>query len=309
MSPARWWQGTLWLGSEFHCLPLQGTGGCIGKGQLLRSQADRAGYENPGEDCGRPHQTVGVNRRFPVWLRPRQRQYRCNLCCQAAAREVSTCQQETLHGFRRPGEGIWSSTLEGHLVGAEKSWCGGVDCATGAGDVCKCAESCPCWWGVQWRVWSEGWCSPRISSLLFIIVLEALSWELRSGVPWEDLYADDLVIITESLEECVRRLLTWKEAMEKKGLRVNAGKTKIMICGTGLDLLQSSGDFHASSVALEWAASSAMAASTGCTRNAVGSSAWKKTLTTDVHGARELHAPWMADHRRKCRWDLTSLRW
>ena len=31
--------------------------------------------------------------------------------------------------------------------------------------------------------------------------------------------------------------------MEKKGLRVNAGKTKIMICGMGLDLLQSSGEF------------------------------------------------------------------
>ena len=82
-----------------------------------------------------------------------------------------------------------------------------------------------------------------LSLLLFIIVLEALSWEFRSGVPWEDLYVDDLVIIAESLEECVRRLLTWKEAMEKKGLRVNAGKTKIMICSTGLDLLQSSGEF------------------------------------------------------------------
>ena len=56
-----------------------------------------------------------------------------------------------------------------------------------------------------------------LSPLLFIIVLEALSREFRSGVPWEDLYADDLVI-AESLEECVRRLLTWKEAMEKKGL-------------------------------------------------------------------------------------------
>ena len=29
---------------------------------------------------------------FPVWLRPRQRHYRRNLCCQAAAREVSSCQ-------------------------------------------------------------------------------------------------------------------------------------------------------------------------------------------------------------------------
>ena len=114
-----------------------------------------------------------------------------------------------------------------------------------------------------------------LSPLLFIIVLQALSCEFRSGVTWEDLYADDLVIMAESLKECVRRLLTWKEAMEKRGLRVNAGKTKIMICGTRVDLLQVQVSFHALSGTLEWAAtaSSAMAASTGCTRNAVGSSA------------------------------------
>ena len=35
-----WWQGTLWLGTEFHCLPVQGKRGHIGKGQLPRSQAD-----------------------------------------------------------------------------------------------------------------------------------------------------------------------------------------------------------------------------------------------------------------------------
>ena len=93
-------------GAEFHCLPLQGKVGCIGKGPLPWYQADRAGYENPGEDCGWPHQTVGVSRRFPVWLRPRQRHYRRNLCCQAAAREVSSCQQETLHGLNRSREGV-----------------------------------------------------------------------------------------------------------------------------------------------------------------------------------------------------------
>ena len=75
-------------------------------------------------------------------------------------------------------------------------------------------------------------------------MLEAFSREFLAGVPWEDLYADDLVIIADSLEKCVLRLLIlWKEAMEKKGLRVNAGKTKVMICGTGLDLLQSSGEY------------------------------------------------------------------
>ena len=96
---------TDWEQSFIVCL-YKRKGGCIGKGQLPWSQADRAGYENPGEDCGWPHQTVGVNRRFPVWLRPRQRHYRRNRCCQAGAREVSSCQQETLHGFCRPGESI-----------------------------------------------------------------------------------------------------------------------------------------------------------------------------------------------------------
>ena len=32
--------------------------------------------------------------------------------------------------------------------------------------------------------------------------------------------------------------------MERKGLRVNAGKTKIIICGTGIDLLQAKASSH-----------------------------------------------------------------
>ena len=82
-----------------------------------------------------------------------------------------------------------------------------------------------------------------LSPLLFIIVLEALSREFRVGVPWEDLYADDLVIIADSLDECVNRLKIWKEGMEKKGLRVNAKKTKVLICGEGLDTLRKSGKY------------------------------------------------------------------
>ena len=71
-----------------------------------------------------------------------------------------------------------------------------------------------------------------LSLLLFIIVLEAFHASSALGFP-----------LRTSLEECVRRLLTWNEAMEEQGLRVNARKTKIMICDTGLDLLQSSGEF------------------------------------------------------------------
>ena len=46
------------------------------------------------------------------------------------------------------------------------------------------------------------------SPLLFIITLEALSCEFPAEVPWQDLYADDLVIIVDCMEECVRKLLT-----------------------------------------------------------------------------------------------------
>ena len=51
-----------------------------------------------------------------------------------------------------------------------------------------------------------------------------------------------------------------------------------------------------------------MAASTGYRRNAVGSSAWKRTLITDVDCGRELHAPWTADHRGISKSDLISWR-
>ena len=80
-----------------------------------------------------------------------------------------------------------------------------------------------------------------LSPLLFIIVLEALSREFRTGCPWELLYADDLMISAESMEELLVKLKTWKAEMERKGLQVNMGKTKIMVSGPNLDLLKKSG--------------------------------------------------------------------
>ena len=76
-----------------------------------------------------------------------------------------------------------------------------------------------------------------LSPLLFIIVLEALSREFRTGCLWELLYADDL------MEELLVKVQTWKTEMEKKGLRVNMGKTKIMESGINLDLLKKSGKY------------------------------------------------------------------
>ena len=55
-----------------------------------------------------------------------------------------------------------------------------------------------------------------LSPLLFIIVLEALSREFRTGCPWELLYADDLMISAESMEELLVKVQTWKTEMEKR---------------------------------------------------------------------------------------------
>ena len=67
------------------------------------------------------------------------------------------------------------------------------------------------------------------SPLLFIIVLEALSRDFRVGVPWELFFADDLVIIARSLEECVERVKAWKDGLESKGIHVNMTKTKFIL--------------------------------------------------------------------------------
>ena len=82
-----------------------------------------------------------------------------------------------------------------------------------------------------------------LSPLLFIIVLEALSREFRTGCPWELLYADDLMISAGSKEELLVKVKTWKTEKEKKGLRVNMGKTKIMESGINLDVLKKSGKY------------------------------------------------------------------
>ena len=82
-----------------------------------------------------------------------------------------------------------------------------------------------------------------LSPLLFIIVLEALSREFCTRCLWELLCADDLMISAESMEELLVKVQTWKTEMEKKGLRVNMGKTKIMASGINLDVLKESGKY------------------------------------------------------------------
>ena len=74
-------------------------------------------------------------------------------------------------------------------MGAEKTWCGGVDCATGAGDVCNARSRVRVGEGYseEFEVKVGVHQGSVLSPLLFIIVLEVLSREFRSGVPCDDL--------------------------------------------------------------------------------------------------------------------------
>ena len=80
-----------------------------------------------------------------------------------------------------------------------------------------------------------------LSPLLFIIVMEALSCDFRTGCPFELLYADDLAIISDSMDNLLEKLRCWKSGLEAKGLYVNMAKTKLMISGINLGSLKDAG--------------------------------------------------------------------
>jgi len=61
--------------------------------------------------------------------------------------------------------------------------------------------------------------------------MEAISREFRVDLPWELLYADDLVVIVETEEDLIKRLNEWKNNVENRGMRVNINRTKVMISG------------------------------------------------------------------------------
>ena len=53
----------------------------------------------------------------------------------------------------------------------------------------------------------------------------------REGALSELLYGDDLVLMSETMEGLGNKFLEWKEALESKGLNVNLGKSKVVVCG------------------------------------------------------------------------------
>ena len=71
-----------------------------------------------------------------------------------------------------------------------------------------------------------------LSPLIFAIVVDVVTEHAREGLLNEMFFVDDLVLMTESLGNLRERFQRWKSAMEDKGLKVNVGKSKMMVSGT-----------------------------------------------------------------------------
>ena len=67
-----------------------------------------------------------------------------------------------------------------------------------------------------------------LSPLLFIMVTDVLTEDVRDGSLMELVYTDDLVLCGESLNEVKDKYGRWKNAVEGKSLRRNVDKTKGM---------------------------------------------------------------------------------
>ena len=81
-----------------------------------------------------------------------------------------------------------------------------------------------------------------LSPLLFAIAVDVISENAREGLMNEILYVDDLILMSESMENLKEKFLKWKEAFESKGLKVNLKNTKVMVSGSKGEVLKSKVD-------------------------------------------------------------------
>ena len=67
--------------------------------------------------------------------------------------------------------------------------------------------------------------------LLFAMVIDEVTKNARKGWMKQILYADGLVLMGETMKDLRENFDEWSEAFESKGMRVNLGKTKLMVSG------------------------------------------------------------------------------
>ena len=70
-----------------------------------------------------------------------------------------------------------------------------------------------------------------------IAVYNIVSRRVQGRLPWELLYANDLVLMSRREAGLKQKLLRWRN-MKEKGLEVSVAKTEVMIIDGGLDKIE-----------------------------------------------------------------------
>ncbi|GJN13331.1 hypothetical protein PR202_gb00023 [Eleusine coracana subsp. coracana] len=67
-----------------------------------------------------------------------------------------------------------------------------------------------------------------LSPYLFALVMDEVTREIQSDVPWCMLFADDVVLVDESRDGVNRKLEPWRHTLECKGFRLSRAKTDLL---------------------------------------------------------------------------------
>ena len=67
-----------------------------------------------------------------------------------------------------------------------------------------------------------------LSPCLFAMKMDRMTDEIREEAPWTMMFADDIVICSESKEQVEEKLESWRFALERRGMKVNRRKTEYM---------------------------------------------------------------------------------
>ena len=60
------------------------------------------------------------------------------------------------------------------------------------------------------------------------MMMDRMTDEIREEAPWIMMFADDIVICSESKEQVEEKLESWRYALERRGMKVNRRKTEYM---------------------------------------------------------------------------------
>ena len=67
-----------------------------------------------------------------------------------------------------------------------------------------------------------------LSPLLFAIIIDSLTGEVRKKAPWQMMFADDVILCCTKKHELEGELKKWRKALEDRGMRISRTKTEYL---------------------------------------------------------------------------------